>query len=584
MRRFIFNSNRVVILSPPPNCSGMSGLHCGHALEIHLQYYLKSIFENHGVKVDWITGYDHAGTSLEILFNPTRKMPSLNVLVSMLRWSRVWKQMVLKQLKEWNIPEYSLSIFSLSSQFRKYTRCVYKGLEERGMIQPHMIKVSHTQAGIIVPENEIKRHSVEKDLWYIRYYAVDSDQFLTIATSRPNTIFWDIALVCHPEDERYQALVGEVFWTPLGRKIKLFTSYKVDRDFGTGILKLSPQVDWKDYDIAKEIAIEFDLKDFRTIDQRWYSSETISPEIDKCIDRKERYVSTEKFFNKTLGQWNCSECIYDGWSRSKCIDVGYFHGITYGKSKPKWAKRLLENWANTSSLWNVERRMNWGVSVDQNIVLDTWFSAAIWPLFIRNVLGVKHPMILYCGWDIMMFWYMRMEFMWQRHNNNLPAFDHVYFHPLIKFKGSKMSKSKGNVVNPNDLIRNFGIECMRVEWLRLGKRDYYVDMNPEDVRNKRIVSKLHSMFNLGGERFGDFENKLGLYFRYKMLTKRVFSWAQQSDFVKIYEGVYDCVMSASIWLSLQNRTVAVREARAFVSAMAKYFYFLFPELFLKIYS
>ncbi|UUM20059.1 valine--tRNA ligase [Mycoplasma sp. 1578d] len=502
------------ILLPPPNVTGK--LHLGHALDVYIQDTIIRYKKLKGFDVMWLPGMDHAGIATQskvedVLYQTSgltrHDLGREKFIDKIWEWKDQYAQVFKNQWSKVGLAlDYSKERFTLDKKANQAVNKVFIDLYKKGFIYRGVRAINwDIKLQTALSNIEVNNQPTPQKMYYINYQLENSNNYLTIATVRTETLLSDVALVCHPKDKRYVQFLGQNVIHPLtGKIIPVLASDYVDPEFGTGVMKLSAHAE---ADI--EIIQKLNLQIVETIDkngfinapdsqfnkmERFQAREAIAQYLQEHnkIARVEETISNVGYSERSktpveilvLPQWfvkmdHFAKLILDELDTTKAV-----------KFCPKRFKSTLKKWIQNVHDWNISRQLWWGhripawydahgnIKVQEKSpgkqwtqdpdVLDTWFSSGIAPFSFLNWpksnsdLARFYPFsLLVTGYDLIFFWVARMYFFGKEFMQEKP-FKHLLFHGLIRDQhGQKMSKSLNNGVDPMDLINEYGSDALR---------------------------------------------------------------------------------------------------------------------------
>jgi len=515
------NKETYSIVIPPPNVTGV--LHMGHALNNTLQDIMIRFKRMDGYNTLWMPGTDHAGIATQ---NVVEKYLSSQgksrhdfgreaFVEEVWKWREKHGGLIINQLKRLGAScDWDRIRFTMDEGLSKAVRTVFVSLYEEGLIYRSDYIVNWcTRCHSALSDIEVEHEDEDSFLWHIRYPIEGSDKEIVVATTRPETMLGDTAVAVNPSDERYESLIGGHAILPvMNRRIPIIADHAVEKEFGTGAVKITPAHDLNDY----EMSLRHDLEINVIMDPSGVMNENAG--IYKGLDRFECRKVLEAdlqeqgyLVDKTPYKVPVGTCY-----RCKSVIEPYLSKQWFVKTQPlaeeaikaikqgdtrilpgQWEKVYYE-WMNNIRPWCISRQIWWGhripawycdscgkISVSredidrclhcesedihqETDVLDTWFSSALWPFSTMGwpektkLLEKFYPTsVLITGFDILFFWVARMMMMGIRFMGEKP-FDDVYLHALVRDeKGRKMSKSKGNIVDPIVEMDKYGADAFR---------------------------------------------------------------------------------------------------------------------------
>lgn len=508
------------IVMPPPNVTGQ--LHLGHALNNTIQDIIIRYKRMAGFEALWIPGTDHASISTEAkVVNKIRsqghtkkELGREKFLEEAWAWTDEYGGTIKKQLRTIGVScDWDADSFTMDENLTRAVKHVFKKMYDDGLIyQGDRIINWDPEAETAISDAEVYHVEKEGNLWYIKYFFEDSDEYITIATTRPETMFGDLAVAVNPEDPRFKDKIGKNLVLPIiGRKIPLIEDSYVDMEYGTGCVKITPSHDPNDF----EVGARHNLGQCIVIDSKAHVVEGYGKYsgLDRYEARKllveqladEGYLEKIETLTHAVGYSERTNVVIEPLiSKQWFVKMDRLAQLAIDAYRseeleliPDSLGKTYMNWLNNIRDWTISRQLWWGHRLpvyytdDGEIIvseedpdeegklngvhvtqeedtLDTWFSSALWPFAtlgwpIENEkLDYFFPTdILVTGYDIIFFWVIRMVFSSMYTTGKLP-FNHVLFTGLIRDpQGRKMSKSLGNGVDPIDVVNQYGADALR---------------------------------------------------------------------------------------------------------------------------
>ncbi|MBQ8528943.1 MAG: valine--tRNA ligase [Clostridia bacterium] len=510
------------IVIPPPNVTGQ--LHMGHALDETLQDVLVRTKRMQGYSTLWVPGTDHAGIATQI-----KVEESLRVNEGLTRYDlgrekfleRVWDwknqygNRIISQLKKLGSScDWSRERFTMDEGCSRAVREVFVNLYNKGLIyRGYRIINWCPRCLTALSDAEVEYTEQPGSFWHIRYPVKGSDEFVTIATTRPETMLGDTAVAVHPEDERYAHLVGKTLILPIvNREIPVIADEYVERDFGTGCVKITPAHDPTDFEVGARhnLPIIKVMNDDATISaeyggkyagmERYEARRALVSDLEEGgylvkIEPCSHNVGTCYRCKTTVEPLTCDQWFVKMAPLAKpALEVVESGEV---KFEPERFSKIYINWMENCHDWCISRQLWWGHRIpafycdacghmevskeditvcpkcggalrQEEDVLDTWFSSALWPFSTMGWpdktadLERYYPTsVLVTGYDIIFFWVSRMIFSGMEHMGKKP-FSTVFIHGLVRdAQGRKMSKSLGNGIDPLKVIEEYGADALR---------------------------------------------------------------------------------------------------------------------------
>ena len=509
------------IVIPPPNVTGV--LHMGHALNVTLQDIMCRYRRMKGDNVLWMPGTDHAGIATQNVVEKQLMNEGIDrhqlgrdaFIQRVWEWRKTYGGAIINQLKRLGAScDWDRERFTMDEGLSKAVRKVFVELYEAGLIyQGDYITNWCPRCQTALADLEVEHEELDGHLYHIKYPFEDGSDGLVVATTRPETMLGDTAVAIHPEDDRYTTIPDKVQLPLTGRIIPIIKDSYVDRSFGTGALKVTPAHDPNDFEIGQR----HNLPSIRVIGDDATMTELagenyIGQDRFECRkhvveDLKEQglLIKIDPLQHGVSHCYRCKTVVEPNLSRqwfvkAKPLAEKAIKAVETGDTKiiPEVWTKTYYDWMLNIKDWCISRQIWWGhripawhcndchytmVSMDdmeqcsqcgsdqltqESDVLDTWFSSALWPFSTMGwpeetqLLKTFYPTsLLVSGFDILFFWIARMMMMGLWFKKEVP-FKDVYIHALVRDEaGQKMSKSKGNVIDPLDIIERYGTDAFR---------------------------------------------------------------------------------------------------------------------------
>ncbi len=511
------------IVIPPPNVTGV--LHIGHALNNTLQDILTRFRRMQGRNALWMPGTDHAGIATQHVVERKLRAEKIDpralgrekFIEKVWEWKEHHGSTIIRQLKTLGCScDWERERFTMDAGLSRAVRVVFKRLFDEGLIYrgDYMVNWS-PKLQTALSDDEVEYREVDGRLWHFRYPYADGSGHAVVATTRPETMLGDTAVAVNPEDERYKSLIGKKVTLPLmNRPIPIIADPFVDKNFGTGMVKVTPAHDPNDYEMGKRHGLQFiNLlhPDGRLNEHAGaYAGLEIAVARKRVVADMESAGLVEKIepHRHSVGHCYRSGCVIEPYiSKQWFVKIRplaepALEAVKSGRTEfvPKSWENTYFRWMENVRDWCISRQLWWGhripvfvcedcghveCTIEETVercpecdsgrmnqdpdVLDTWFSSALWPFSTLGwpeetpELKFYYPTsVLVTGHDIIFFWVARMMMMGLKFMGDIP-FRQVYITPLIMDEqGAKMSKSKGNVVDPLELVKANGADATRM--------------------------------------------------------------------------------------------------------------------------
>lgn len=504
------------IVIPPPNVTGK--LHLGHAWDGSLQDILSRYKRLQGYDVLYLPGMDHAGIATQAKVDERLRDMGLDArelgreafLEHAWAWKNEYASEIHKQWKKMGLSlDYSRERFTLDEGFSQAVSHVFVKLYEEGLIfRGKRIINWDPQAQTALSNIEVIHKEVTGHMWTFKYHVVDRDEILEVATTRPETMFGDVCLVVHPDDARYQHLIGQQAINPAnGEVLPIISDDYIDVDFGTGVMKCTPAHDPNDFLIGQKYHLEMPIcmnpdGTMNALAHKYKGMDRFEcrQALVEDIKAAGNFVKVEEHLHE-VGHSERTDVIVEPYLSEQWFvkmkplaDVVLEHqqkeAINF---YPPRFEKVFSQWLENIEDWTISRQLWWGHRIpawyhretgevhvsltgpedtDQWVqdedVLDTWFSSALWPFATMGWPEETDDFLRYyptdtmvTGYDIILFWVVRMAFQGYHFTGEKP-FSDVLIHGLVRDEQNrKMSKSLGNGIDPMDLIENYGVDALR---------------------------------------------------------------------------------------------------------------------------
>ena len=502
------------IVIPPPNVTGK--LHLGHAYNTAIQDTIIRFKRMQGYDALWLPGMDHAAIATEAKVVKKLKSGGINkyeygrenFLKSCWDWTHEYSENIRNQWAKLGLSvDYSRERFTLDEGLNKAVTKVFIDYYNKGLIyRGEKIINWDPEAETALSNEEVIYKDVEGAFYHLKYYLEDKSMYLDVATTRPETLFGDTAVAVNPEDERYKHLIGKKVILPIVNKlIPIIADEHADPEFGTGVVKITPAHDPNDFEVGNRHNLERIVvmnKDAtmneNAVGYTGLTREECRQKLFEDLKEKDLLIRIEKITHSVGHSERTGVMVEPYLSKQWFVKMGTLASKVLENQKNKDSKinfvperfeKILNHWMEISYDWCISRQLWWGHRipawykddqvfvgekapdsdwVQDNDVLDTWFSSALWPFstlgWPENTDDFKRYFpndCLVTAYDIIFFWVARMAFQTENITGQRPFKDCI-IHGLIRDKeGRKMSKSLGNGIDPMDLIDEYGADSLR---------------------------------------------------------------------------------------------------------------------------
>ncbi|WKZ25344.1 MAG: valine--tRNA ligase [bacterium] len=526
------------ITLPPPNAN--AALHYGHAMytveDVLIRYHRMK-----GFSTLWIPGADHAGFETQVVYEKHLEKIGKSrfdfdrdtLYKDIFEFVQGNRGTMENQLKRLGFSlDWSNIKFTLDDSVVKVVHKTFKKLYDDELVYRDIKLVNYcTKHGTAFSDLEVEHIEKMSKLYFVKYKIENENDYITVATTRPETIFGDSGICVNPKDKRYKKFVGKKAINPLnGRVMPIFADEYVKMDFGTGALKVTPLHDENDFLLGKKHNLEnYQVIDFRgkfTKEAGEFEGQKASTLRDTIVEKLQNNEHLEKVeeFNNSVG--TCYKCgntleplpMEQWFIKTKELAKPAIKAVEDGHTKiiPKRFEKIYFNWLKNIRDWNISRQIVWGIRIpawkntktgewtvtdgqspkgdfweQDKDTFDTWFSSGQWPFATLNypegeLYKKYYPLsVMETGYDILFFWVARMMMLGIYVTGKVP-FKNIYLHGIVRdSKGQKMSKSKGNVINPLEIVEKYGADSLRMSLIAGAGAGNDQNYSEEKVRGYR---------------------------------------------------------------------------------------------------
>ncbi len=539
------------IVIPPPNVTG--NLHMGHALNATIQDILIRQKRMQGYKTLWLPGTDHAGIATQNVVEKSLKKEGLTrhdlgkekFIKKVWEWKEEYGNIILDQLKKLGSScDWSRTRFTMDKDYAKSVESAFLHYYKKGWIyQGNRVVNWCKRCQTSLSDLELEYQEEKGKLWYIKYPTKDNNDFIVVATTRPETILGDSAVAVNPKDKRYKNLIGKIVILPImNREISIIADLAIEMKFGTGAVKITPAHDMLDFEISErhQLSVHKVINQFGKMTKETgknYESLSTKDARIKIVEELKKQNLIEKiedYKHRISKCYRCNSVIEPQVSKQWFLKMPELakmakDAIKKGDIKfhPKRWEKIYFDWLNNIKDWCISRQIWWGHKIPLkgiDDVLDTWFSSALWPFATLNRPASIKPMsgksdkndlkefyptqVLSTGRDIINLWVSRMIFSSLEFTGKKP-FNDIIIHPTILTKeGKRMSKSLGTGIDPIILIKQYGADATRfgLIYQTMGGQDIHFN---EDaiMAGKKFANKLWNISRFVLMQNGDFKSQ-----------------------------------------------------------------------------